>query len=52
MRIEKMEISLSHVISAFIGTIPLAIVIVGWLIRTEHRLTRIETVLEIAHEEK
>lgn len=46
-----MEISLSHLISAFIGTIPLAIVVVGWLIRTEHRLTRIETILDVAHEE-
>ncbi len=47
-----MQISLAHVLSAFFGTIPLAIVIVAWLIRTEHRLTRIETILDIAHEDQ
>lgn len=46
-----MEISLVYVISTFIGTLPFAVIVVGWLIRTEHRLTRIETILEIAHED-
>ncbi len=33
-----------------IGTVPLAIVIVAWIIRIEQRITRIETILEIQHE--
>jgi len=45
-----MEISLTYVINTFIGTIPLAIVVVGWIIKIERRITRIETILEIAHE--
>lgn len=46
-----MNVSLTYVISTFIGTMPLAIVIVAWIIRIEHRITRIETILEIAHED-
>lgn len=46
-----MMISLTYVISTFIGTIPLAVVIVAWIVRIEHRITRIETILDIAHED-
>jgi len=47
-----MEISVAYIINTILGTVPLAVVVVSWIIKIERRITRIETILEIAHEEK
>ena len=46
-----MEINLVYIINTILGTVPLAAFVVGWIIKVERRLTRIETTLEIAHED-
>ena len=47
-----MEITITYIISTFLGTMPLAVVVISWIIKVERRLTRIETTLDIAHEER
>ena len=51
MRVINMEINLAYIVNTALGTVPLAAFIIGWIIKVERRLTRIETTLEIAHED-
>lgn len=47
-----MDINAASIANTIIGTVPLAIVIVAWIIRIEQRITRIETILEIKQKDK
>lgn len=47
-----MTVDLAIILNTIIGNIPVAIVIISWMIKIERRITRIETILEIAEEEQ
>jgi hypothetical protein len=43
---------LATIINTILGTIPVAIVIISWMIKMERRVTRIETILNMEDEEQ